>query len=148
MVSRSGSWSTTAPPEKNLISMTADFPEITPPDIVIGASSIHGRGVFATRDFQEGEVVEICPVLVVSEEEIEFLDKTELTNYRYAWGDGAALALGYGSLYNHSSKANAEHCRSGEESTVMEIVAVREILAGEEITISYGPSDSLWFDPI
>lgn len=64
-----------------------------------------GRGVFAQRNFKKGEVIETCPVIVLPAKEIDSLELTQLYNYYFAWGpdskDGA-IALGYGSLYNHS----------------------------------------------
>jgi SET domain-containing protein len=58
-----------------------------------------------------------------------------------------AVALGYGSLYNHSYTPNA---RYDDESPQIKIfTAIREIAAGEEITINYNgePSDEspVWF---
>mmetsp|Transcript_16464 Transcript_16464/g.52675 ORF Transcript_16464/g.52675 Transcript_16464/m.52675 type:complete len:470 (-) Transcript_16464:97-1506(-) len=35
--------------------------------VCVGYSRIHGRGVFAARDFAAGDVVELCPALVVDE---------------------------------------------------------------------------------
>ncbi|HOB07816.1 MAG TPA: SET domain-containing protein, partial [Methanoculleus sp.] len=73
-------------------------------------SKCHGRGVFARRDLLAGEVIEVCPVIVLGgADEQELLDKTHLFDYYFEWGELAAVALGYGSLYNHSSHANADH---------------------------------------
>ena len=70
--------------------------EIRPP-------ALHGLGVFATRAFAAGEVIERCPMVVVPAAECPLLDETNLYNYYFTWQDqAAAIALGYGSLYNHS----------------------------------------------
>ena len=52
-----------------------------------------------------------------------------------------ALALGYGSLYNHSYQPNARY--DDQPAGAMTFTALRDIRAGEEITINYnnlGPS--------
>lgn len=70
----------------------------------IRVPGIHGRGVFATRAFATGCTVERCPVVVVPAAERHLLDSTNLFNYYFHWeGNAAAIVLGYGSLYNHSS---------------------------------------------
>jgi len=46
-----------------------------------------------------------------------------------------AIALGYGSLYNHSYTPNAHYRDIGRRSK--EFLAVRDIAAGEEITVNY-----------
>jgi SET domain-containing protein len=48
--------------------------------------------------------------------------------------------LGYGSLYNHSDEPNAEYTHEADDA--YSFMAVRDIAAGEEITISYG--DEWW----
>src|SRR5512142_3056443 len=70
-----------------------------------------GRGVFARRPIRKGEVIERVPVLVLPIEEIRNLSSwTGLAGYCVLWGRGTvALALGYGSLYNHSYRPNARY---------------------------------------
>jgi hypothetical protein len=46
-----------------------------------------------------------------------------------------AMSLGYGSIYNHSDAPNAKYAM--EPPDVMEFLALRDIAAGEEITIDY-----------
>jgi SET domain-containing protein len=46
-----------------------------------------------------------------------------------------ALALGYGSLYNHSYRPNARY--DDDAQAAMVFLALRSIAAGEEITINY-----------
>ncbi len=94
-----------------------------------------GRGVFARRAIAEGEVMETCPVLVVSAGSIE--DFTAgIGGYVFEWGKGTlALALGFGSLYNHSYEPNARYEDTGARTKLF--VALRDIAAGEEITVNY-----------
>ena len=111
-----------------------------------------GRGVFARRAIRKGEVIERVPVIVLTlDEYAKSLDSTVLKNYCFAWGkDQVALALGYGSLYNHSYKPNARYEDAGP--TAKEFIALRAIAEGEEITVNYngkpGSRAKVWFDVV
>jgi uncharacterized protein len=98
-----------------------------------------GRGVVAERPFRAGEMIERSPVIVIPRNEVALIRDTRLAHYHYEWGDDcreAAIALGYGSLYNHSYTPNARYeFRESEEC--LEFFALRDIAAGEEITINY-----------
>ena len=63
--------------------------------------------------------------------------------------DQCALALGHGSIYNHAVHANCDFLLDMEYETI-NIFAVRNIPAGEEITINYhgepGNKEKLWFE--
>jgi SET domain-containing protein len=65
--------------------------------------------------------------------------------------DDCAIALGYGSLYNHAYGANANFVLDIEHKTI-DIIAVNAIEPSEEITINYhgDPWDKspLWFDMV
>ena len=95
-----------------------------------------GRGVFATRAFAEGEIVEVCPTVEVSE------GGGDLADYLFeSTNEGMFLVvLGFGMLYNHSADANLDYYQ-GDDAT-LEFVAQRRIERGEELTISYG--DEWW----
>ena len=115
-------------------------------DIIIRESLGRGRGVFAARSFAPGETIEICPVIALSEADARTLDGTGLFDYYFGWGDAgkaAAIALGYGSLYNHSSEPNAMHRKCVADGT-LSIIATQPIAAGDEICISYQPGP--WFE--
>jgi len=122
-------------------------------DITIGHSEGRGRGVFAARRFEPGETIEICPVITLSESDARTLDNTVLYDYYFGWGrDGkaAAIAFGYGSLYNHSPAANAMH-RKHQADGLISITAVKSIEPGEEIFIRYdtgtgGDIQQMWFE--
>lgn len=113
----------------------------------IRPSHVHGCRVFATCAFAAGDTVERCPVLVVPAAERHLLDSTHLFNYYFYWeGAAAAIALGYGSLYNHSVAPCALY-RKIFEAGVIEFVAVHAIEPGYEITVDYTDSgrNELWF---
>jgi uncharacterized protein len=111
-----------------------------------------GRGVFTSKAFRKGELLEVCPVLVFNPVERELLDQTLLYNYMFIWGDDdaqSALALGYGSMYNHSSTPNVRYLADYETGT-LEIHAYRDIAAGEELCFNYNgdpeDKDLVWFE--
>ena len=109
-----------------------------------------GLGVFARRSIPKGEVIERVPLLVMdSEEYAGGVDRSLLARYVFHWGEGQiALALGYGSLYNHSYRPNARY--EDEAPQAKRFVAIRDIGAGEEVTVNYNGSPTsrkkLWFD--
>ena len=108
-----------------------------------------GRGGFARRPIRKGEVIERVPVLVLEEEDYrKEMDTRILAGYVFAWGEGTiALALGYGSLYNHSYKPNARY--QDVAPTTKQFVALRDIKPGEEVTVNYNGSPrsraKVWF---
>jgi SET domain-containing protein len=100
-----------------------------------------GRGVFARRSIRGGEVIERVPVIVLPLDEGD--SGTVLPAYCFVWGrDTVALALGYGSLFNHSYQPNARHDDVGRQTKVF--TALRDIEPGEEITVNYNgePDDN------
>ena len=96
-----------------------------------------GRGVFARMRIGKNAVIERVPVVILPVVDIVSpARQTKLASYVFNWGDGfVAIALGYGSLYNHSSRPNADFQKEGRSTQVFS--ARRDIEAGEEITIDY-----------
>lgn len=111
-----------------------------------------GRGVFARRAIARGELIETCPVIVVPTGEVRNgTGWTRLGEYCFEWGQGRmALALGFGSLYNHSYEPNARYEDAAGQSKLF--LAIRDIAAGEEICINYNgdPTDRspVWFEVV
>jgi SET domain-containing protein len=95
-----------------------------------------GYGVFASLWIPRGAIIEKAPVLVVPAEHlVGGMHSPLLGRYFYWWGrNQVAIALGYGSLYNHSYKPNA-HYEHGRETITFR--ALRDIDQGEEITVNY-----------
>lgn len=68
----------------------------------------------------------------------EVRENGTLSFYVYDWGDGrVALALGYGSLYNHSDSPNA-YAEIDHVHQTIAVKALRGLEPGEEITLDYG----------
>jgi uncharacterized protein len=114
-----------------------------------------GRGLFANQDFNVGDVIERCPVLILSSEDSKRIEKTVIYNYTFEWPekeglDQSAIVLGLISMCNHSSEPNAEFDHVFSENEII-IQAIKPIKKGEEITISYieDPKNEkeLWFKP-
>ncbi len=116
--------------------------------IRIGDSPGKGRGIFASEPIAAHSLIERAPVIVIPAGQWEVMHKTILFDYYFAWGDHSALALGYGSLYNHSYHPNARFVKQFAE-LMLEFYALRDIAPGEEIVINYNgdPADDspLWF---
>jgi uncharacterized protein len=104
-----------------------------------------GRGVFAMRDISAGTVIETVPVILIPAAQV-FGETTEakrsarISWYVFEWAGVTkrayvALALGYGSIYNHSYEPNARYTRVPPD--LLEFTALSDISAGEEILINY-----------
>jgi hypothetical protein len=115
-----------------------------------------GRGVFTLEAMAEGDIVEICPVIIF---EMPFADlPAVIQTLVFDWSVLAnrpgthALALGYGGLYNDDNPANMRYEAIASES-LLQLSAVRHIRPGEELTINYSARgggavwhDDNWFD--
>jgi uncharacterized protein len=104
-----------------------------------------GRGVFTGREILTGELIERCPMLIVGGDQGEALS-WGADGYVFGWGESStALALGYGSLYNHRYSPNAETLETPDE---LEITALTDIAEGSEIFINYmgTAQEGVWFD--
>ncbi|MEH2369758.1 SET domain-containing protein [Nostoc sp.] len=120
--------------------------------LIVGNTNLKGRGVFAQKRFLKGELIERVPVVVIPAEQVEFLDKTILGNYYYDWEDKtAAIALGLSSLINHSYNPNSYYVKKFADRE-LDLIAYRDIEAGEEITANYNGSPDnkspIWFEVV
>jgi SET domain-containing protein len=115
-----------------------------------------GRGVFAGTPIRKGELIERAPVIVVPEADRLTVDASSVGSYIFMWEHGtvgedlysqrgrAAVALGLASLVNHSEAANCAFIRH-IEALALDVIALRDIAEGEELTFNYGMT--LWFTP-
>jgi SET domain-containing protein len=111
-----------------------------------------GRGVFTKKNINEGILIEIAPVIILSKAQRKLLDQTLLHDYIFEWGendDECCMALGYVALYNHSYKSNCEY-EMELKKAIIKIKTVRQIKAGEELYINYNGTwnneKPVWFD--
>ena len=120
--------------------------------IIVKRTGEKGRGVFALKDFKEGEIIETCPVINITPKERKIVEKTIFNYYIYPWRStlSGSLVLGYGSIYNHAYSPNADW-KQNFKTNSMVYRAVRPIKKGEEITVNYNgePDDQTpvdWFE--
>lgn len=102
-----------------------------------------GRGVFASKNYKKGDVVEECIVLLDYTEEI-----SETIFNDYSWGDthndkevSIVPVTGKCNLLNDSDNYNVDTIYDLDK-TIMTLTANRDIKKGEELYISYG--DDYW----
>lgn len=113
-----------------------------------------GRGVFAGRDYGLGEMVETSPVAEIRcpWDELPGSVKRVVYDWGYLLGDVdehlRCIALGAGSLFNHSKTPNLAYAADGDRQALV-FTATREIKLGEEFTIDYNadikPGEVDWF---
>lgn len=122
--------------------------------IYIKDTGKYGRGVYARYDIKIGQVIEVSPVILLTKKESVYIKDTIISDYWFNWGAGdfdSALALGYGSLFNHSYTPNAAFYNNKDNLLII-FYALSNIKAGDEITVNYNgePTDKspLWFDVI
>jgi hypothetical protein len=127
-----------------------------PETYIKDTDTIKGKGVYANRNYTIGDVVEVSPVIVLFAPYATLPPK--LKTRVFNWGDltqgpvSSALALGFGSMYNHSNPANVKF-KANAESESITFIAEKNISINEELTINYnGPDGSSaskqddWFD--
>lgn len=132
---------------------------IIPPHVYLkDTGTSKGRGVFASKAIKAGELVELCPVILFHLH-YKALPKT-IKSYVFNWEVLAgknrthALALGYGSFYNHNNPANMRY-EADAANDLIRFIAVRDIDVDEELTINYcaeggaavsEENDNWWFE--
>lgn len=107
--------------------------------VAFGNTPDHGIGVYAKTAITNGELIEVAPLILVDS---DVMAVSNLNDYVYTINkeeDLYAVALGYGSLYNHSDAPNAEWNMDIEKEQ-LRIIASEDIQEGQEIKVSYGSS--------
>lgn len=130
--------------EKNVLE-TVEF--LHPRKIKLGLSPIHFRGVFATENIEEGEIVERCPLVPLGFRS-KYHNDPQIWEYLYTQppcpcnecknhGFVFHMVLGYGMMYNHQDIPNTKW-KFDYNLFIADVIAEKPILAGEEIFVSYG----------
>lgn len=101
-----------------------------------------GRCVFADKEYEEWEVIEVCEYILIPYEQIEILKKTIINDYRFGLGgkNWAMILLWNGSLYNHS-KDYPNMITVMDEANQVWFQALRNIQKWEELVFDY------WYVP-
>ena len=131
--------------------------QLKPPRIsVMDTGTVLGRGAFSERSFSAGEVVEVCPVILLD----YLIQELSLPVQRvvFNWAklcdspEKYALVLGYGSIYNHADHPNLRYSADSDNQAMI-FTAVRAIKRGEQLTVSYNqvsegaePRKRNWFE--
>lgn len=112
-----------------------------------------GRGVYAQDNIKKDEIIERCPVIEIPISDESNVKEGILITYFYYSGKNKqkiALALGFGSIYNHTYQPNAVY-KIREAQGVIDFIALKNIKKDEEITVNYKGKNSknnnpLWFE--
>lgn len=102
----------------------------------IKVNTVKGRGVYADEPIVKGEVIELCHLIVMDFDDVGGVMERYVFDFS---PKKVALALGNGSLYNHSDRPNAK-CWMDTRKKNLSFEALKSIRVGEEITINYGYS--------
>lgn len=118
-------------------------------NVFVAPSHVHGWGVFAAKEFVEGELLHESPGRLLRGTAAEVRDDV----FEVGWDDEDAdnlsiLGLGFASLHNHADEPNTaalwERSQRHQGNIVGTFYALRPIATGEELLISYG--DDWWRD--
>ena len=130
---------------------------LTSDKVYIGKSRIlkAGRGVYARCDIKKGEIIERCPIIEVPKNDASNLKESILVTYFFYFGknkERLAIALGFGSIYNHSYKPNATY-KINQREMIIDFIALEGIKKDSEITFNYSNGSDkkdkkspLWFE--
>jgi hypothetical protein len=106
----------------------------------VANSEIHGLGVFADKDYTQGDTIELCPYLITDYTDVG--DECILHDYMfhtpYIGEEEYYIPLGLAMVYNHSTSPNAEWEIEEDDDRFIKFFALKEIKQGEEILHDYG----------
>jgi len=114
---------------------------IQPTKIKVSDSVIAGRGIFATANISEGEILEECHFIELSQSDYSQLDN--LKDYVYTFpmfNKNNCIVFGMGSIYNHSVDSASAYWETDEENNLFRFIALADIAEGDEILIDYQTS--------
>jgi hypothetical protein len=120
------------------------------PGVAPGVSPGRGRGLFATAPHAAGSLLERCCTIPLTSAQCDALEGIlPLGDYYFrhpANGEEGLLLLGLISLANHAEEPNAlvRYVHSEGIGWIAELVALRPIASGEEITHRYRCAP--WFE--
>lgn len=93
--------------------------------------------VAAKRRFSKGEVIEVCPIVVLNQNDSSLVEKTNLVRLCFRIGKKLAVSGGYGSCYLPSESPNADFKVFPKQRAAV-VYASREIKSGELIHVNRG----------
>ena len=104
--------------------------------VEIRESPIHGKGVFAVRDIEPGEVIAVSHVTLLHHSEQL---PEQIATLEFPWNeDHYALCLSdVGSFFNHDKAFNAQVVHQDKARLTQTFAATRAIKKNEEVMIYY-----------
>ena len=115
-----------------------------------------GKGLFSKKKIRKGKIIDIAPVILISNKDYELIDKTIISNYCFTWENPKyqteykmGLPMSICQLMNHSYSPNVKYEYNYKNDTI-KFRAIRNISAGEELTINYNgridDKSPVWFE--
>jgi len=107
-----------------------------------------GRGVCTDAPIAKDAIVEVCPAIILSHEDVLAVRDTVIYEYTFDYDDHGGrecLPCGFGMLYNHSATPNIEWDTDLERQAIV-FTALRDIKVGEELCHNYWPEAEVLFD--
>jgi SET domain-containing protein len=115
-----------------------------------------GKGVFSKEEIKKGTIIDVAHVIPLLNKDYKKICKTILYNYCYIWEDPKheseftnAISLSISQFINHSYKPNVKYVYD-YDNNCMEFETLRDISAGEEITVNYNglfdDKSPVWFN--
>ena len=117
--------------------------DILPPrKIKISEIEGKGLGVIATDKIKAGEIIETCPLIILGEQDSQFIgEKSDTLRHYHLYQqkfNRNCIMLGYASLYNHSFEPNSDiEYENDHKAKILIFRAIKDIGVGEEITWDY-----------
>lgn len=102
-----------------------------------------GRGLYPLRTIYKGELISVCEILVLSQDDTVKVNDTDLKYYTFKFNETQdCLVLGDGEIFNHADDSNVDyqlvsHNDNGQIRQRMIFVAKRDIGVGEQLLINY-----------
>jgi hypothetical protein len=95
----------------------------------------YGRGVYANKDFELDETIELAPYIEDEETNTAGIVRDYTFSRKGNDPNNVVIAFGFASLYNHDDNNNASWVVTDDH---VKIYTVKPIKKGEEIFITYG----------
>lgn len=98
-----------------------------------------GRGLYASRVIQPGEVVTRCELLVFSADDTPKVNDTDLKYYTFKFNETQdCLCLGDGEIFNHQDVSNVSYQLEDFEGRKVMVFRAKEVIqAGLQLFINY-----------
>lgn len=104
------------------------------------------RGLIATEKIRQGQLIERCPAIIYPKN-TQIIEQTIFDHYVFDWDETReALALGYGSLCNHSYERNVDVEFDYNRKEIV-FSALKDIEIGDELFINYNDDSLEPIDP-